>query len=117
MIRCVGQQDSNKICLTYPQFDFYAKNLVERNRLVIDTGLLKNELVLKKSIIFYKDNQISGFKSVIIQKDSIINTHKHAYDNLYVKYEGEVGKVKVWKQASLTMAIISCFLGIVIIAK
>lgn len=114
---CSGQTDSNNVCLTPPQFDFYAQAVVEREALKQDTALWSLEALYLSDIISYKDNQINGFEQIVISKDKSIEERDLNYEKLSKEYNKVCKKHKRTKQMAMVLGITTCLLGVILILK
>jgi len=112
-----AQQDSNEVCLTNRQFDFYAQSLVERNGLREDTTLCWNQVRLYSEIIDNMDIQLGNFNDIIINKDIVIDIRNKDFAKLSIDYGKQVKKTKRWQQTALTFMGVSLALIIVVLIK
>lgn len=103
--------------LNCKEFDFYARCLVERNGLVLDTAFINAQLEQYKDVIDYKDSQMAGINIVIAEKDKTISDDKQSYKELEKKQEKTEKKVKRNKMFALVFAGISAVLGIIVLIK
>lgn len=109
--------DSSRLCLTYPQFKFYAQAVIEREGLKKDTSTLVLQLKLQEGIIRNIDAQLGNCQDINVQKDNIIDIKDKDFKNLALKFGDQRKKTRFWKQASLTLGAISLVLLSLVIAK
>lgn len=110
-------QDSGKLCLTYPEFDFYANTLVERNGLAVDTAIL-HALVRTKNIhIYQQEQQLKLAADQVTVKDSIANIHKSAYTDLSKKHEKQGRNLRIFKKTTLVFVVSTFLLGTFVFLK
>lgn len=113
---CNGQ-DSGRLCLTYPEFDFYANALVERNGLAVDTAIL-NALARANAIhIYQQEEQLRLAAEQVIVKDSIANIHKSAYTDLSKKHEKQGRNLRIFKKTTLVFVVSTLLLGTFVFLK
>lgn len=112
-----GQTDSNNVCLTPPQFDFYAQSVIEREGLRGDTAILLKEIYYLNDIISYKDNQINSFEQIVLVKNKSIEERDLNYDKLSKEYNKVCKKHKRTKQLATTLGIVAGVLGIILVLK
>lgn len=110
-------KDSSRICLTYPQFDFYAQTLVEKEGLMVDTMILSRQIKLQDKTINNLDRQLSIDMEIMNNKDHIIDTQKKSFDDLSIKYNKQGKKVKRLKVTSLVFAVTTFVLGLLVLIK
>jgi hypothetical protein len=103
--------------MTYPQFDFYAQAVIERNGLRYDTLIMGQQMSLYNNVIRYKDGQLDNMNKILINKDSISNTYYNSYMDVAKKYNKLQKKNKRLKQTALVLSVVSCVLGIIIVIK
>lgn len=112
-----AQTDSSKICLTYQQFDFYAKSVVERNHLSNDTLIMGKQINEYKNSIRVSDLYSKNLNKTISLKDSIIRKYDLAYKEISDINISLVNKNDRLKKTSLVLAVVSAVLGIIVLLK
>jgi hypothetical protein len=117
MTQCFGQTDSNKVCLTFPQFDFYAQNVVENKGLKIDTAIMAYQIIALDQVVQYKTSQLINMNKIVTNKDSIINNYIDYSNKVTLLYNKELKKNKRLKTTSLILATTTFLLGILVIIK
>lgn len=116
-IQSFGQTDSSKICLTNPEFDFYAQSVIEREGLRGDTAILLKEIYYLNGIIDYNDKKVADYKEIIVNKDFSILEKDDAFDDLSKDYQKSQKKHKRMKQLATTLGIVAGVLGIILVLK
>ena len=116
-IQCCAQQDSNKICLTYPQFDFYADALVERNGLRSDTAILNKQIIEQDKIINYQSKQIEKHEEISNTQKSLIALKTKENSEIKLDLDRVNKKLHRSKKTVLILGITSAVLGIIILVK
>jgi hypothetical protein len=102
-IQCSRAQDSGKICLTYPEFRHYAKALIERNHLQVDTGALRiKERALSGAIQAHTD-EAHADSIVIAQKGKIIVVQQDLLTTSANNLSAEKKKKVFWRTSAFIL--------------
>lgn len=116
-IRLCGQPDSGKLCLTYPEFDYYANALVERNGLAVDTAIL-HALVRANAIhIYQQEQQLRLAADQVTVKDSIAKKYKDSFTDLSKKHEKQGRNLRIFKKTTLVFVVSTLLLGTFVFLK
>lgn len=117
MIQFYSQQDSGKLCLTLPEFKFYATAVVERNGLQKDTTIMGRQNREQKKVIGMRERQAEAAESLAQVNDSTTKVYKGAFNDLIKKHEKCDRKLAGSKKVSLVFIVTTIILGAVVFLK
>lgn len=115
MIRSLKAQDSSNICLTIPQFKYYANALVERNYLRQDTADCRVKENAYLQAITEKNKHLHLDTLAFIQKDQAIQTQQTAYSNLAADFRKVERSRNGWRGFGLGTGAALVITGVVVV--
>jgi hypothetical protein len=110
-----GQKDSDNICLTPVEFDFYADKYVRFKSLQKDTALCNAEAKRLSGVIFEQSQNIDFTNRIVTEKNAIIKGQKETYAILQERFEKKIKKNKILKNLligslSVNVALVGLFM-------
>lgn len=103
------------VLLSCPEFDFYAKKLVEYSGLKVDTASYIAKLKSNAIIIYQQERLLKDDSISLYNKDKIVEEYKMSFDNISKLYIREQKRNKRSKKIAL-MSTIGCgLLSIILI--
>jgi hypothetical protein len=121
MIPCYGQtgyspQPCDPITLTCPQFDFYAKSLVERNALVIDTMLLNQQNNALALMFAAKSTQLNNQIQINGETNKMVEKYRDGFENAVGIINNQTAKIRRKNTGLIILTTISVVaVGLVVI--
>lgn len=117
MTLCSGQTDSNEICLSGRQFDFYAQAVVEREGLRTDTMLLSEAVRDDDRIIFTLSKNIEDSELLYNNQKEIITTKENDIKKLFLDNIKKDKKINRLRQLSLVLSGAAVILIAIVLLK
>lgn len=93
-ILCSGQTDTGKVCLTYPEFDFYAENLIRAEGLAKDTAILNAVSRAQASVQFHIERELVESK----EATNICSWQVQDQSKTIQVLTGKLGRSDRWKR-------------------
>lgn len=106
-IQCFGQTTLDKICLSYPEFDFYAQSYVEKEGLKEDTAIYCHQIIIQDKIITQQAGQLDEAQMIIANKDTAFQKQANQYTILSAKYQSLERKLIRNKKATKVITIVA----------
>ncbi len=105
-VRPVGEADT--ICMSGPQYDFYARAVVERRQAQIDSTIQAGIIQNLYGSIREKRVQLTADSLIFKQKDEELGTATLAYLKCGAALSASIPKIKFWRRAFIvaTLAVI-----------
>jgi hypothetical protein len=105
MTRLCAQQDSGKICLSYPEFDYYAAKLVEHKYLKLDTASLNLAIFHLRQAISARNAELNTDSLMFIQKDQLFADLYKEYQVTAKREKKAQKKVVFWRRTAVVLGV------------
>jgi len=107
----------SQITLTYNEFDFYAKALIEKQGLQIDTALYKAQIKDCEQMYDLKVAQSDAYVYALNQQKKITDNYKTTLANTQEKYDKKLRWNKIYKKAIGILTGVAILEGLIIYLK
>lgn len=103
--------DSGKVCLTYPEFDFYAAEHVSAQGLRTDTSILNRVVLNQRNQIRNGNKEVQLAYEVIDSNKNVITAYKVAFNKLADMFAQAGRKINRLKKVNLVLGISTAVLA------
>ncbi len=110
-------ESDRKLCLTYPEFEYYADACIERNSLKIDTAILNAKVIAIAEIVSFKNEQIDDLRQISANKDTIIGRWEQSFDKLEKRCIKAEKRAKIAKKAMFIFMFTTALLSTIVLLK